>query len=300
MEISQLISDRAGLIEKKLAGYVGATDADFGIIYDAMRYSLLGGGKRLRPFLVTEFAALAATENQRNAEEAIESSLAFAAAIEMIHTYSLIHDDLPCMDNDSMRRGKPTNHIRFGEANALLAGDGLLTLAFGTAASNDLVSPEIRCRAVRLLSECAGCRGMIGGQVMDLEGEKLSLNFDQLKKLQALKTGELIRCSSLLGCLAGGASEGLSGAAEIYSDRIGRVFQVIDDILDREGDEALLGKPVGSDEESGKTTFLTFMTVEEAREYSEELTDEAIEAVSAFEGSDNLIALAKYLLYRNK
>ena len=298
--MEKLLSVGAAAVETILAEYAAGDDEKFGVIYEAMRYSLLGGGKRLRPFLVLQFALLAANESGTVPEHAYEAALPYASALEMIHTYSLIHDDLPCMDNDDLRRGKPTSHKMFGEANALLAGDALLTRSFGVAASNAYASPETNCCAVALLSKCAGSDGMIGGQVLDLIGEREPFDMETLERLQSLKTGELIRCAALLGCYAGGASEIMCEAAEEYALGIGRAFQVIDDILDVVGDESVLGKPIGSDKDSGKTTFLTFMSIDEARAYAAKLTDAAKAAISKFEGSEILCALADYLLTRKK
>ena len=261
-------------------------------LFQAMDYSLLAGGKRLRPVFAFDFCRMCGADWKK--------AVPFAAAIEMIHTYSLIHDDLPSMDNDDFRRGRPTNHKVYGEANALLAGDALLTRAFGVAASNPCVDPAVTARAVALIADCAGEDGMIGGQVLDLMGEEEKYGVDTLELMQALKTGELIRCASLLGCYAGGASEALIEAAEKYSLYVGRAFQIIDDILDAVGDADILGKPIGSDAESEKTTFLTHMTVDEAREYAARLTADAKKAISAFKGSEVLSALADYLLTRQK
>ncbi len=299
-DIEKLMGIGAAAVETVLAEYSSGDDAKFGVIYEAMRYSLLGGGKRLRPFLVLQFALLSAAESGADPERAYNAGLAYGAALEMIHTYSLIHDDLPCMDNDDLRRGKPTSHIKFGEANALLAGDALLTRSFGVAAQNAYASPETNCKAVALLSTCAGADGMIGGQVLDLIGENESFGMDELGRLQSLKTGELIRCAALLGCYAGGASEALCEAAEKYALGIGRAFQVIDDILDVIGDVELLGKPIASDKDSGKTTFLTYMSVDEAYSYAAKLTDGAKAAISEFDGSDVLCTLADYLITRKK
>ncbi|MBQ2765873.1 MAG: polyprenyl synthetase family protein [Clostridia bacterium] len=299
-DIEKLLEIGAAAVESELSDYAAGDDEKFGIIYNAVRYSLLGGGKRLRPFLVLQFALLAASESGEDGQRAFEAALPYACALEMIHTYSLIHDDLPCMDNDDLRRGKPTSHIKFGEANALLAGDALLTRSFGVAASNQLVDAVTNCRAVALLSECAGIGGMIGGQVLDLIGESEKFDMETLERLQSLKTGELIRCAALLGCYAGGASASLCEAAQRYALSVGRAFQVVDDILDAIGDEALLGKPIGSDKESGKTTFLSFMSIDEAREYAAQLTDDAVDALASYAGSGVLCELAKYLLVRKK
>ncbi len=297
-DIKARLEESAVSVEKALESYVKKDGLLYGVIYDAMSYSLLGGGKRLRPFLTLEFAKIAAMEKGENPDAAKDRAMAYACALEMIHTYSLIHDDLPCMDNDDLRRGKPTCHIKFGEANALLAGDGLLTLAFGTAAKNPLGTAEANCRAAALLSDCAGADGMIGGQILDLMGETEKFDMPTLETLQALKTGELIRCAVTLGCIAGGGSDSLFEAATEYAAGIGRAFQVVDDILDATGDEAILGKPIGSDRESGKTTFLSFMSVTEAREYARTLTESAKSALTKFDGGEDLSTLADYLLIR--
>ncbi|MBE6610977.1 MAG: polyprenyl synthetase family protein [Ruminococcaceae bacterium] len=288
----------ADRVEAALAAYIPTQTVKYSVIYDAMRYSLMAGGKRLRPFLTLEFAALSAMEQGDDPAAAEEAALPYACAVEMIHTYSLIHDDLPCMDNDDLRRGKPTSHKVFGEANALLAGDALLTMAFGTAAANPHAPASANAQAAALLSECAGADGMIGGQILDLIGETETYDLPTLETLQAKKTGELIRCASLLGCIAGGGSERMREAAVNYAMGIGRAFQVIDDILDVVGDEAVLGKPIGSDRDSGKTTFVTHMGIESAREYAAKLTQAAKAAVSDLDGAEILCGLADYLLTR--
>ncbi len=297
--IETLLKYGAAAVEAELEAYVPKCDARYGVIYEAMRYSLLAGGKRLRPFLVLQFALLAAGQSGRDEKCTFEAALPYGCALEMIHTYSLIHDDLPCMDNDDLRRGKPTSHKVFGEANALLAGDALLTRAFGVAATNPLLDGNTNASAVALLSQCAGADGMIGGQVIDLIGENEEFDMPTLELLQSLKTGELIRCAALLGCLAGGASEELIEAAEKYALCVGRAFQVIDDVLDVVGDEAVLGKPIGSDGECGKTTFATVMSIDDALAYAKELTEAAKAAVSGYLGAEALIELADYLLTRS-
>lgn len=298
METTELMKIRAEQIDAALREAIKETDPEFGVIFDSMRYSLLAGGKRLRPMLTLEFARLSARTAGKDPDEAEKIAMPYALAVEMIHTYSLIHDDLPCMDNDDLRRGKPTNHVVYGYANALLAGDALLTRAFETAAGNTLAGAEKNCKAVALIAKRAGAAGMVGGQVLDLEGEKTLFGFETLERLQSLKTGELIKCASTLGCVAGGADAELFGAAEEYSMALGRAFQVEDDILDVVGDEKTLGKPIGSDRESHKTTFLTFMTIDEAKKYASDLTKKAMEAVERFEGGEVLASIAKTLLSR--
>ncbi len=280
------------VVEEALREALAGDDADYGRIFEAERYSVLGGGKRIRPLLVLEFCRLFGGDEK--------AALPFAAAIELMHCFSLIHDDLPCMDDDNLRRGKPTNHVVFGEAMALLAGDALAIRALGTAAENPHVSPASALAAVRALSRAAGENGMIGGQVMDLWGEENPLSIDQLNKLHACKTGALIRVAALLGCLAAGLDESDArvAAADAYAGQIGLAFQIVDDMLDCIGSEALLGKPIGSDSEQGKTTFLSFMSLDAAAERAAILTAHAKAAIALYSGSETLISLADYLLER--
>ena len=258
------------------------------------KYSLLGGGKRIRPFLANEVCAMLGGD--------IKASMPFAMAVEMIHTYSLIHDDLPCMDDDDMRRGKPSNHKVFGEAYALLAGDALLTNAFAVAASNRYTDAKITARAVELIAEAAGDAGMIGGQFIDLEGELRRLSLDELLVLHNHKTGKMIELSAILGCLAAGYGEDTEEFLQVktYAQRIGLAFQVVDDILDVVGNESTVGKTLKSDAENQKTTFLTFFDVEKAKRYAQSLTNEAKIAISKIDKDQTLCALAEYLVMREK
>ena len=269
-----------------------ARDEDIAVLLDAEAYSLFAGGKRVRPFLVNEICRMLGGE--------VSASMAYACALEMIHTYSLIHDDLPCMDDDDMRRGKPTNHKVFGYANALLAGDALLTHAFGVAAENPNATPAQNAEAVSVLSRSAGEFGMIGGQIMDLDGETKRLDLEHLLKLHSMKTGALMVCAAKLGAIAAGFSTDSPEALAVaeYAAKIGLAFQVIDDVLDVVGDEAELGKSLRSDAERNKTTFMTYYTVDEARAYAAALTAEAVSAISEFDGSATLTDLAAYLLDR--
>ena len=286
------LHENAAAVEEHLAALLAGNDPDYGRIQEAERYSVLGGGKRIRPFLVMEFCRLFGGSS--------EAALPFSAAIEMMHCFSLIHDDLPCMDNDDLRRGKPTNHVVYGEALALLAGDSLSIRSLETAANNAYVAPATALAAVKLLSRSAGTDGMIGGQVMDMWGEENPMTMEQLRKLQACKTGALIRAAALLGCLAAGVSEedDRAASASAYAEDIGLAFQIVDDILDCIGNEALLGKPIGSDAEQGKTTFLHFMSVAEAQARAAELTEMAKAAIAPYPGSEILLDLADYLLER--
>ncbi|MBQ8332023.1 MAG: polyprenyl synthetase family protein [Clostridia bacterium] len=290
--LREKISANAEVTEAALREACPVADEDLQSLFDAETYSLLGGGKRIRPFLVNAFCEALGGDTR--------VSMPFACALEMIHTYSLIHDDLPCMDDDDMRRGKPSNHKVFGYATALLAGDALLTRAFLTASSNPYADRGIRSDAVRLIAEAAGDCGMIGGQIIDLAGENETLAFDKLLRLHTLKTGALIRCAARLGCLAAGYAEGTAEteAATVYAEKIGLAFQVIDDILDAVGSEEELGKSVGGDADHHKTTFLTYFDVEGARKYAEELTADAIRSIASWERSETLETLAIYLLER--
>lgn len=261
------------------------------IVSRAMRYSVENGGKRIRPELVLSFCEACGGDS--------EKAMPLACAIEMIHTYSLIHDDLPCMDNDDFRRGKPSCHIAFGEEYALLAGDGLLTLAFETAAKAQLPAERI-VEAISVLSSAAGCLGMVGGQVMDLQNEGKSVDLDTIEKTDALKTGELIRAACVMGCIAAGR-EDMIPVAEEYARCIGVSFQIVDDILDVTSDAATLGKPIGSDSENEKNTYVSLLGIERSKQIVSELTAKAKQALASFDGnSDFLSDFADKMESRNK
>ena len=266
------------------------------VLPQAQRYSLLAGGKRIRPVLVLAFCELFGGR--------AEDAMPYACALEMIHTYSLIHDDLPCMDDDDLRRGRPTNHKMYGEAVALQAGDALLTDAFVLAAENPRLSPAVNARAVAMLARAAGSHGMVGGQILDLMGERelTRPDFETLCLMHRLKTGALIRVAATLGALAAGVAEQdvRMTDAITYAEGIGKVFQIVDDILDVTGDAASLGKTPGSDAEQGKTTTLSFMTVEEARAYAAQCNTSACEALVKYENNGFLIELATRLLNRSR
>jgi len=261
---------------------------------EAMRYSALAGGKRIRPILTMEFCR-ASGGNPLDA-------LPFAASIEMIHTYSLIHDDLPCMDNDDFRRGKPTSHKMFGEAIAVLAGDALLTRAFEIIASPDLtahIPTERVLNSIYTLSSRAGIMGMIGGQMLDMEGEVRKPDLDGLIRLQQLKTGALIEAAVHIGCIIGGASEAQVTSAQQYATDIGLAFQIKDDMLDVEGDAALLGKAVGADLNRGKATFPSLVGMDACRARISTLTESALSSLSIFENNEFLCTLTLELAQRN-
>lgn len=259
------------------------------VLFDAMRYSLLAGGKRLRPALTLAFCVLCGGK--------AENALPFAAAVEMVHTYSLIHDDLPCMDNDDLRRGRPTNHKVYGEATAVLAGDGLLTASFRFLTRAKLPAAQI-VRAVQVLSLCAGELGMVGGQVLDMEAEKRACTEKEVRAIQSRKTGALISAACQLGVIAAGGSVMQQEAASAYADAIGLAFQIEDDILDVVGDADKIGKAVGVDEH--KNTFVRLYGVDACREMIAAETHRAITALDGFDGADFLIELAQRLVSREK
>ncbi len=293
-DIEELLKESARRTEQYLRDICKREPSDLLRIFEAEEYSLMGGGKRIRPFLVFEFCrALGGDE---------KVAAPFACAIEMIHTYSLIHDDLPCMDDDTYRRGRLTCHKQFDEATAVLAGDALLTGAFGVAASNKALSAEQCLEAIRVLSEAAGDCGMIGGQILDMQAETKGVEgLDGVIRLHGLKTGALIRASAVLGCIAAGAKRGDVAwkAAEKYAEGIGLAFQIVDDLLDVRGDAERMGKATGMDAKMNKVTFMNYKTQEEAETFAEALTMGAIGALEDMENGETLRALAHYLLARN-
>ena len=292
MNIEERLLSSAEKVEHFLGQILTTDDKDLLSLYASMRYSTMAGGKRIRPFLTLSVAELFGGS--------VKDAIYFASAVEMVHTYSLIHDDLPAMDDDDLRRGKPTNHKVYGEATAILAGDALLTGAFEILCAASLPA-ETKLAAVRVLSEAAGSEGMVGGQIMDLANEENAPTFETLVKTHSLKTGAMILASVRLGLLAAGVTdENAIRALCTYARHIGLAFQIIDDLLDVVGDEKELGKPIGSDKEEGKTTFLDFFSAEEARAYAEHLTESAKAAIAPYENSEMLSALADYLLARTK
>ncbi len=287
---SEKLKDYQVKINRALAEYVKDEQLIQNKLFQAMGYSLHAGGKRLRPLLVLEFARMCGDSSK---------AMPFACAIEMIHTYSLIHDDLPCMDDDELRRGKPTNHMVHGEALALLAGDALLNKAFeiSTEAAVNMSTPE-GIKAASILAKAAGGHGMIGGQVIDMEGETRSLSLEEITTLQQLKTGALIKGAACMGCVLGGATDEQLQAAEKYAQALGLAFQIQDDILNVEGDPDIIGKDVGNDERSGKSTFVRLLGIDECKSRVHSLTDEAIKQLGCFENNDFLLWLTRELADR--
>lgn len=290
--VESALHDAAENIEKALGEYLADTYTGNTVVGEAMRYSTLGGGKRIRAFLVLEFCRMFGGSE--------EAALPYACALECIHAYSLIHDDLPCMDDDDLRRGKPSCHKKFGEAEALLAGDGLLTLAFELAASNIYVSHKSVRLAVAELAHEAGAIGMVGGQTLDLQNKVES--YSDLKEIYLKKTGALIRAACLLGYFAACDKPQKKDIDSIglYAEAIGLAFQIHDDVLDVNSDTATLGKEIGSDEKNNKKTALKFMTQEEAEEEETLLTLLAVEAISEYPESEIICKFAIWLLSRKK
>lgn len=263
-------------------------DAQQGEIYDAMRYSLYAGGKRIRPILSL------AVSDSLNGD--FDAALCYGSAIEMIHTYSLIHDDLPCMDNDDLRRGKPTNHIVFGENMAVLAGDALLNFACESIINSNAGTDEMKLLAIKEIFEASGCFGMIGGQVLDIRSENKKITEDELKILHKKKTGALIKAASRVGAISAGTPLDLF---DVYAEAVGLAFQIRDDILDVEGNVETFGKPIHSDEKNNKTTYVSLYGIDGAKRKLAQETDKALESIS-FLGSKGefLREFALYLLNR--
>lgn len=257
-------------------------------LFEAMEYSLLAGGKRLRPIFVFDFCRMCGGDWHEAAP--------FAAAIEMIHTYSLIHDDLPCMDNDDFRRGRPTNHKVYGEAMAVLAGDALLTDAFMVASWADLPKPEDMRTAIALIAECAGSMGMVGGQVLDIQAEQRECTVQEVLDIQNRKTGRLISAACALGAIAGGATEEQFDAACKFAAGLGLAFQIRDDMLDVIGTQEEMGKGVGTDE--SKNTFVRIYGLEKCEELVQTYTNYALDALTEFENTEFMTELAKSLTER--
>ncbi len=256
-------------------------------LFEAMRYSLLAGGKRLRPTFVFDFCRMCGGDWHK--------AVPFAAAIEMIHTYSLIHDDLPCMDNDDFRRGKPTNHKVYGEATAVLAGDALLTAAFSEISKADYPA-QVRIAAVEVLAQCAGESGMVGGQILDMLSEDRQCTQQEVLDIQIRKTGGLIRAACMMGVLAGGGSQEQLAAAGEFADHLGLAFQIRDDMLDVIGNAEELGKAVGVD--AVKNTFVQLYGLDTCDDMVKEHTQKAKAALSAFEHIEYMLALSENLIDR--
>lgn len=287
---SSIVLQDQEMIEAYLARVCQEGD-QYANLQEAMKYSLLSGGKRIRPILTLETCRMCGGE--------VQAALPFACGVEMVHTYSLIHDDLPAMDNDDLRRGRPTNHVVYGEATAILAGDGLLTAAFEQLTRAELPAQRI-VDAVACLAAAAGPSGMVGGQALDMEGEGQTLNQRELERLQSLKTGALISAAAQLGCIAAGGSREQREKIQCYAQALGRAFQVRDDMLDVISTDQELGKRVGSDQSNEKSTFVTALGLEGCAALVEQLTDQAVRALEGFRQPEFHVWLARQMAQRKK
>lgn len=289
-EFDLKLKNYTSLINERLSGCIKCHEPSYKTVADAMNYSLLAGGKRLRPVLLLEFNRMCGGDT--------EQAMPFACAIEMIHTFSLIHDDLPCMDNDILRRGKPTCHVMFGEANALLAGDGLLALAFEIMSGQHKIRPDIQMSVIHEFARSTGFTGMIGGQTIDISDGNKPQTRQDLELLQSLKTGAIIKAACKAGCLLADADNKKVGAAERFADYIGLAFQIQDDILDITSSEKELGKSVGKDAIQEKITFPRLIGLQESIKTAGELTLNAIKELSVFDDAEFLEILSKKLMER--
>lgn len=284
------LKEYKALIDTKLAEYFRADDMPQAGLFEAMRYSLNAGGKRIRPILVLEFCRITGGD--------CDKSLPVACAIEMLHTYSLIHDDLPCMDNDDLRRGKPTNHVVYGECTATLAGDALQAEAFGTILRSELPE-EARAECARILADAVGADGMCGGQFLDMIGENKLLTADELDEINSRKTGALLIAACTMGVAAAGGNEKQSEAASRFGAAIGAAFQIRDDMLDVISTSEQLGKPIGSDAQEHKNTYMALYGAERCMKMIEKLTEVAKAALNeAFDDTAFLCDLADSMVTR--
>ena len=295
MDLKHYLKERCQLVDSALEKYLPNENELPSVLHKAMRYSVFAGGKRVRPILL--LAACEAVGGD------INNALPAACAMEMIHTYSLVHDDLPAMDNDDFRRGRPTSHKVFGEATAILAGDALLTEAFillSNREAADSVEPGKLLQVIGEIGRCAGSRGMIGGQVVDMESEgKPEIDFATVQYIHTRKTGALIKASIRAGALLGGADQASEKALVKYGEAVGLAFQIADDILDIEGTTEEIGKDAGSDQERGKATYPSIIGLTESKRRAAELVDVALEALAGFDDkADPLREIAAYIVKR--
>ncbi|MBT8328321.1 MAG: polyprenyl synthetase family protein [Desulfofustis sp.] len=295
MEIKKYLGDRKRLVEDKLHSLMIAAHGPFSDHIEAMRYSLFVGGKRIRPIL-----CLASAEAVTGDPVLLNEALVTGCAIECIHTYSLIHDDLPAMDDDDLRRGKPTNHKLYGEAGAILAGDGLLTFAFELLARPGASMRTTRqLEIIRLVAEASGSLGMVGGQALDIAGENTNYPFEHLKTIHRSKTGALIRCAIQAGALAGDAEDQQVDQLTRYGEAIGLAFQIVDDLLDETSTTEVLGKSAGADKARGKATYPAFFGIEETKKLAQQAVEKAKQALKGFDTQPTLLVqLADYIYDR--
>lgn len=290
--LQQAMSEAAQAVRDRLEAMLPAAEIPEARLIEAMRYAVLDGGKRVRPFLVLNTAHLFSVDR--------DCALRVAAAIEMVHCYSLVHDDLPAMDDDDLRRGRPTCHIQFDEATAILAGDALLTMAFQVLAERPThSSAEVRCELVATLARAVGPQGMVGGQMLDLLAADLRLDVPEITRLQRMKTGCLIAAACEAGAILGKAQAPARHSLRAYAYDLGLAFQIADDLLDVEGRVEDTGKQVGKDAEAGKATFVAVLGVERARDQARILADQAVRHLEIFEEKADLLRdLARFVIER--
>ena len=298
MVIKTYLDKQKSLVEEALARYMLQAEGDFSDHIETLRYSLFAGGKRIRPILCLASARMVSANTETDT-----SVLPIACALECIHTYSLIHDDLPAMDNDDLRRGKPTNHAVYGEAPAILAGDSLQCFAFDLLSNqdNDRIPAKDRLKIISVISKAAGPVGMAGGQYLDVVNEGKEISYDLLRTIHRSKTGMLLTASVIAGGIAGGATANQLLTMNEYGDAIGLAFQIVDDILNVESTTEQLGKAAGSDAKRGKATYPAFFGIDKSKEMAGEAVAKAIHAITNFgDGAEPLRALARYIIERKK
>ena len=297
VDVKTYLNEQRAIVERAMEQYMLAAEGPFRAHIEAMRYSLFAGGKRVRPIL-----CLAAGNAIDDRQPTRDNLLPVACALECIHTYSLIHDDLPAMDNDELRRGKPTSHVLYGEAGAILAGDGLLTFAFDLLSDVPLssVDPARRLHIISIIARGAGPLGMVGGQALDIATENTTFPFSTLQTIHRSKTGALITCSVQAGAIAAAADEAQLAALTTYGDNVGLAFQIVDDLLNVTATTEQLGKAAGSDAARGKATYPAYYGVDETRRLAREAVERAVTALTPFDAkAEPLRALAKYILTRS-
>lgn len=293
LDLKAYLKERKKLVDAAIDRCLPTADTDPAIVHEAMRHSTIDSGKRIRPILI--LAACDAVGGK------IDAAMPAACAIECIHTFSLIHDDLPCMDDDDFRRGKPTAHKVYGEAMALLAGDALFALAFQMVAQSEGASKDAIVEVIRILADATGTNGMVGGQVLDMVAQGSAATLEQIEKIHRRKTGALLEAAVVIGGYLAGGSDKQISALSTYGKNIGLAFQIADDILDLQGDAEKLGKPIGSDLKLDKATYPSVLGIEKSKELGKKAVNDAIEALSIFdERAEPLRLIARYIVERDR
>lgn len=299
VDVPSMIAERTRDVDTLLEAFLRDQRGSPPRLIEAIRYSVFAGGKRLRPALVLEWASAVRAGRDPNDPKLFPGTYASAGAIELIHAFSLVHDDLPSMDNDDLRRGKPTNHKVFGEAMAILAGDAMTTMAFELITM--LADPSVSPMLVLELAKASGPRGMIGGQSIDIENESRSISLDQLEQLHKMKTGALLRCACRLGVIAEGGDEAMLDRATAYGENLGLAFQIADDLLDVTSNEKQLGKSAHKDDSAGKNTYPKLVGIEESRKIAKSGLEKAVASLDPSNpGTERLTAIAMFVVERDR